>query len=64
MEAIDLNGLTQEEVAKVKHFIISLKKIRAKSDVKRFRFNWAGGLRDVFPGKTSVDLQHESANWR
>jgi hypothetical protein len=64
MEAIDLNGLTQEEVAKVKNFIISLKKARSKSGAKGFRFDWACGLKDVFKDKSSVDLQHESANWR
>ena len=64
MEAIDLNGLTQEEMAKVKHFIISLKKNRTKSEGKEFKFNWAGGLKNAFPGKSSVDLQHESTNWR
>ena len=64
MEAIDLNGLTREEVAKVKDFIVSLKQIRARTGATRFQFNWAGGLKGAFPGKSSVDLQHESANWR
>jgi hypothetical protein len=64
MEAINLNGLTQEEVAKVKNFVISLKRIRERASAKSFNFNWAGGLKDVFKGKNAVDLQHESANWR
>jgi hypothetical protein len=64
MESINLNELTQEEMAKVKNFIISLKNIRSKADAKSFKFNWAGGLKDVFKGKSAVDLQHESTNWR
>ena len=64
MESIDVNGLTSEEVAKVRNFIMSLKKIRGRTCARRFQFNWAGSLKNVFPGKTSVDLQHESANWR
>jgi hypothetical protein len=64
VEAIDLNGLTQEEVAKVKNFVISLKRMRGRASAKSFKFNWAGGLKDVFKGKSTVDLQHESVNWR
>ena len=64
MEAIDLNGLTQKEVAKVKNFVISLKRMRGRAGAESFKFNWAGGLKDVFKGKSAVDLQHESANWR
>ena len=64
MEAIDLNGLTQEELAKVKNFVISLKRMRGRASVKSFKFNWAGSFKDVFKGKSAVDLQHESANWR
>jgi len=64
MEAIDLNGLTQEDVAKVKNYIICLKRIRERADVKSLKFNWAGGLKDAYKGKSSVELQHESANWR
>ena len=64
MEPIDVNGLTQEEVAKVKNFIINLKKKREKPSDQGFTFNWAGGLKSAFQGKSSVDLQHESTNWR
>ena len=64
MEAINLNGLTKEDVARVRNFIVSLKRVRGKSTARQFKFNWAGSLKGVFKNKSSVDLQHESANWR
>jgi hypothetical protein len=63
-DLIDLNDLTQEEMKKVKNFIISLKNIRSKAPAKTFNFKWAGGLKDAFGGKSSVELQHENTNWR
>ena len=29
-----------------------------------FSFNWEGGLSDLTPGVTAVDLQHESMEYR
>ena len=63
MESI-LNDLTRDEIAKVKSFIISLKKNRERAGAKSFKFNWAGGLKGAFKDMSSVDLQHESTNWR
>lgn len=64
MDSIDFNDLTKDEMARVKEFVILLKKIRKKTDTMNFTFNWGGGLKDAFNGKSSVDLQHESSNWR
>jgi hypothetical protein len=63
-EVIDMSELTQEELARVKSFINALKEFRPKTSSKSLSFNWAGGLKDVFKGKSAVDLQHESSNWR
>ena len=29
-----------------------------------FKFDWAGGLKKAFPDVSSVDLQHQSLQWR
>jgi hypothetical protein len=30
----------------------------------RFKFDWAGGLADAYPGMTAVQLQHKISEWR
>ena len=29
-----------------------------------FKFGWAGGLADAYPGMTSFELQHKASEWR
>jgi len=29
-----------------------------------FKFDWAGGLADAYPGMTAVELQHKISEWR
>lgn len=37
---------------------------RKASNVKKFKFDWEGGLADVYGDMTSVELQHKAMEWR
>ena len=42
-----------------------LKKYKGgKMEVRKFRFDWEGGLSEIREKFTSVELQHKSLEWR
>ena len=46
------------------HYIEELAKRKKKSEKKKFRLGWAGGLSHIDKNITSVELQHEALKWR
>jgi len=41
-----------------------LHKYGNKTEKKRFKFDWEGGLSDLKDKYTSVELQHKASEWR
>jgi len=41
-----------------------LHKYGKKTEKKRFKFDWEGGLSDLKDEYTSVELQHKAMEWR
>ncbi len=63
VDTIDVRDLSEEDVKKVKAYIASLRVMTPKKK-KHLKFDWAGGLAHLKDKHTSVELQHESLNWR
>ncbi|MEW6041186.1 MAG: DUF2281 domain-containing protein [Elusimicrobiota bacterium] len=41
-----------------------LKKYRARTKKRKFKFDWVGGLAELKEKYTSVELQHKAMEWR
>ena len=52
----------KQEVLDFIDFLITKKKHKKSS--KKFNFSWEGGLSDLNTKYNSVDLQHQSMEWR
>lgn len=52
-------GLQQE----VRDFALFLAEKKAKPKRRKFRLNWAGGLREFRDKYTSLELQKKSLDW-
>lgn len=63
-EILNLEGLTQDDVQKVKNFISKLKRARNKPAGQKLSLNWAGALKDTYKNTNALDLQHKILEWR
>ncbi len=60
-----LAGLSDDLKQEVLDYIDFLsQKYSKKKNVKRFRFDWEGGLSELKGKYTSVELQHKAMEWR
>ena len=58
-----LPGNLKKKVLEYIDFLLSKYQNR-QSKVKKFKFDWEGGLSDLKDKFSSVDLQHKSLQWR
>ena len=58
--------LPEDLKLKVLEYIESLLNIhkKKKRNIKKFRFDWEGGLSEIGDQFTSVELQHQALLWR